>query len=67
MHSTGGMVTTTMVLATGEVIVRTHNKKLLDDKDRDKTSGGPINLTRYWAKSFSRAAKQQILMKLFTL
>ena len=50
-HSTGGMVTTIMVLAAGEVTVKTHNKKLLHDKDGDKASAGPIKLTRYWAKS----------------
>ena len=48
---TGGMVTTTMVLAAGEVTVKTHNKKLLHDKDGDKASAGPIKLTGYWAKS----------------
>jgi len=47
---TGGLVTTTMVLAAGEAIVRTHNKNLLGEEG-DKASGGPIKLTRFWAKS----------------
>ena len=44
------VVTTTMVLAAGEAIVKTHNKKLLHEEDGDKASGGPIKQTRYWAK-----------------
>ena len=44
-RSTGGTITTTVVLAAGEAIVRTHNEKLLHDE------GGPIKLTRHWAKS----------------
>jgi len=31
-RSTGGMVTTTVVLAVGKAIVRTHNKHLLDEE-----------------------------------
>ena len=38
-RSTGGMINTTVILAAGEAIVRTHNKKLLHD------DGGPIKLT----------------------
>ena len=49
---TGGMVTTTMVFAAGEATVKTHNKKLLANAEiGDKAFGGPIKLTRYWAKS----------------
>ena len=44
-RSTGGTITTTVVLAAGEAIVRTHNEKILHDE------GGPIKLTRHWAKS----------------
>ena len=45
--STGGMVTTTMVLAAGEAIVKTCNRKLLADaKIGGKASGEPIKLTR---------------------
>ena len=38
-------VTTTVVLAAGEVILKHCNKKLSYD------NGGPIKLTRHWAKS----------------
>ena len=44
-RSTGGTITTTVVLAAGEAIVWTHNENLLHDE------GGPIKLTRHWAKS----------------
>ena len=44
-HSTGGMITTIVVLAAGEAVVWPHNKKLLHN------DGSPIKLTRHWAKS----------------
>ena len=40
-----GAVTTTVVLAAGEAIVQYHNKSLSNE------NGGPINLTRHWARS----------------
>ena len=40
-----GAVTTAVVLAAGEAIVRHSNKKLAHE------NGGPIELTRHWAKS----------------
>ena len=40
-----GAVTTTVVLAAGEAILNHGNKKLSHD------NGGPIKLTRHWAKS----------------
>lgn len=41
----GGTITTTVVLAAGEAIVRNSNKKLAYD------NGGPIKLTKHWARS----------------
>ena len=41
----GGTITTTVVLAAGEAIVRNSNKKLAYD------NGGLIKLTKYWARS----------------
>lgn len=41
----GGTITTTVVLAAGEAIVQNSNKKLAYD------NGGPIKLTKHWAKS----------------
>ena len=45
MRDGKGAVTTFFVLAAGEVIVQHHNKKLAHD------NGGPIILTRHWARS----------------
>ena len=47
-HSTGGMVTTTVVLAVGEALVRTYNKNLLDeegDKESIMVSKVPLHST----------------------
>ena len=40
----GGMITTTVILAAGEAIVRNSNKKLAYD------NGGPIKLTKHWGR-----------------
>ena len=45
MRDGKGAVTTTVVLAAGEAIMQHHNKKLAHD------NGGPITLTRHWARS----------------